>query len=266
MSLFKEKVVIGYTCAGDSYVQSVVDKLKNNYFDDENLYYCIVTDDRKAFDGIKRLNLIVNELSDFYADFPEIEKNEYFLKSQNSADYGEKFLNEGYLFPFSTMRFNLWQAIKLDITNVFFLCTDTRIDFLQFNDSFFDLKPAMYNAVSEWDENINQRGMQYIVPHLKARGLFPDQIVRVLDAAGRLYIGKDFITTLRFFDLWNDTMKYLYDTDNIKHFRSSYVINDEYILAPIYNVFHLNKRYEHATSRIFIVNHEPEKERFWMFK
>lgn len=265
MSLYKEKTVIGYTASGASYVASVVDKLKNHYFDDDNLFYCIVTDDRRAFDGIQRKNLIVNELSDFYVDFPEIEKNEYFLKSKDENDYGRKFIAQRYLFPFSTMRFNLWQAIKLDITNVFFLCTDTCIDFNQFNDSFFDIKPAMYNAVSEWDESINERGMQYVTPLLEKHGYIPDDIVRVLDAAGRLYIGHSKYKTIEFFYMWNAVMKELYASGNIKHFRSSYVINDEYILAPIYNVFDLNKRHEHSTSRIFLVNHEPERERFWMF-
>lgn len=266
MSLFKEKIVIGYTASGASYVASIVDKLKNHYFDDENIYYCIVTDDRRAFDGIQRKNLIVNELSDFYKDFPEIEKNEYFLKSKDEIEYGKKFIEERYLFPFSTMRFNLWQAIQLGITNVFFLCTDTCIDFEQFNDSFFDIKPAMYNAVSEWDESINERGMQYVAPILKETWNYhPDDVVRVLDAAGRFYVGSSLKEALEFFNVWTGVMKQLYANGDIRHFRSSYVINDEYILAPIYNVFGLNKRHEHSTSRIFIVNHEPERERFWMY-
>lgn len=267
MSLFKEKIVIGYTASGASYVASVVDKLKNHYFDDDNLFYCIVTDDRRAFDGIQRQNLIVNELSDFYAQFPEIEKNEYFLKSTDENDYGRKFLEEGYLFPFSTMRFNLWQALKLRITNVFFLCTDTKIDFEHFNNSFFDTKPAMYNAVSEWDESIEKSGMQYIVPILDKLGWNrPDPVVRVLDAAGRFIVGSGLGYMSVLFSVWNAVMKELYASGDIKHFRSSYVINDEYILAPIYNVFELNKRHEHSTSRIFMVKHEPERERFWMYK
>lgn len=265
MSLFKEKTVIGYTCAGETYRDTIIDKLKNYYFDDDNLYYCIVTDDRKAFDGIQRKNLIVNELSDFYQDFPEIEQNEYFLSSNSAEEYGEKFVRDGYLFPFSTMRFNLWQAIKLRINNVFFLCTDTKIDFSHFNDSFFDHKGTIFNGVSEWDESLDNHGMKYVSDYLNSIGLYPDQTVRVLDAAGRLYIGKDHLTTMKFFEVWNETMKYLYSSGNIIHYRSSYVINDEYILAPIYNVFGLNKRHEHSTSRIFIVKHEPEKERFWMY-
>jgi hypothetical protein len=47
------------------------------------------------------------------------------------------------------------------------------------------------------------------------------------------------------------------------HFQGSYVYNDEYILAPIYNVFGLNKKHSHASSGLFDVRHNQVEERFW---
>jgi len=46
----------------------------------------------------------------------------------------------------------------------------------------------------------------------------------------------------------------------MKHFRGSYVINDEYILAPIYNSLSMEHKFNHA---LFDVKHNAKEERFW---
>jgi len=63
-----EKIAICFTCCGPTYRQTAYEKLENYYFDNDNIYYCILTDDRNYFNGLKRKNLIVNELKDFYED------------------------------------------------------------------------------------------------------------------------------------------------------------------------------------------------------
>ena len=75
-SKFKEKVAICYSCSGESYRESALKNLQDYYFDDENLHYFIITDDKSYFDGVQRKNLVVNELKDFYEEFPLLEKYE----------------------------------------------------------------------------------------------------------------------------------------------------------------------------------------------
>ena len=130
----KEKIAICYTCCGPTYRKSAYDKIKNYYFDHEDIYYCILTDDKQYFKDLDRKNLIVNELEDFRAEFPKLKDKEFFLQSSDKNDYAKKWVDQGYLFPFSTYRFNVLQAIKLNIKNVALLCTDAAINF---NTSFF---------------------------------------------------------------------------------------------------------------------------------
>lgn len=263
-SVLKEKISICYTCCGPTYRESVMKKLNNYYFDDDNLFYCILTDDKSYFDSINRKNLIINELKDFYDEYPMLEKNEYFLESNSKTDYGTKFVDSNYVFSFSTYRFNVLQSIKLEIKNVVLMCADTKLDFNVFNNDFFDRKNYFYNAVSEWDSNINQNNMSFIVERLKSKfNLDVDETIRVLDAAGRMYIAEDLKSLETFFIIWNDVIEYLYETKKINVFRGTYVINDEYILAPIYNALNLNKRSVHCTERIFDVKHNVKEERFW---
>lgn len=66
MSILNEKLIVGYVAVGPTYRKSLYDKLINTYFDDENLYYCVITDNTEYFKDIKRKNLIVNEPSDFF--------------------------------------------------------------------------------------------------------------------------------------------------------------------------------------------------------
>lgn len=261
----KEKIAICFTCCGPTYRKSAKKKLEEYYFDNKNIYYCVLTDNKKYFKDVNRKNLIVNELKDFYPKYPSLEKNEAFLESKSKNDYAKKFQATNYQFSFSTYRFNVLQAINLGIKNVVLLCTDTDFDFSQFNEElFYKEAPTIHNAVSEWNASIETHNMPLIRNRLKERwNLEPDDSVRVLDAAGRFIVPNSLYELKKFFILWNDVIENFYKEDLIKHYRSSYVINDEYILAPIYNVLGLNKRRYSHVSRIFQVKHAIGTERYW---
>lgn len=272
----KEKIAICYTCAGPTYRKSAYDKIKNYYFDHDNLYYCILTDDKSYFEDLDRKNLIVNELEDFREEYPKLKDKEFFIKSSSRNEYAEKFVEQSYLFPFSTYRFNVLQAIKLGIKNVALLCTDTAIKFdpIFFNDELFNRKEMFYNAVSEWDQDAEKFGMEYPIRILKEKhNLSVDPKIRILDAAARMYIPENLESLERFFYIWNDVVETLYENEEILHFKGSCVINDEYILAPIYNALNLNKRHCHClqvpldkpSASIFDVRHNAIYERFWRY-
>lgn len=259
-----EKIAICFTCCGPTYRKTAYKKLQDYYFDNENIYYCVLTDNKNYFKGLKRKNLIVNELKDFYPRFPDLEKNEAFLKSKSKNDYARKFIEKDWAFSFSTYRFNLLQAISVGVKNVVLLCTDTDFNFKLFHNSLFKNSPIIYNAISEWDENIGNKDMIWIWGRLKEKfNLIPDINLRVLDAAGRFIIPNNLYQLKKMFILWNDVIEYLYRENLILRYRGSYVINDEYILAPIYNVLGLNKLYSHH-SPIFQVKHNVKEERFWI--
>ena len=263
-SKIKEKVAICYSCSGESYRESALRRLQEDYFDDDNMYYFIITDDKKYFDGVQRKNLFVNELRDFYPEFPLVEKYEALLEATDKNDYAQKFVETQYYYSFSLMRFHILQAYNQGINNVCMMCTDTKIDFNIFNDSFFDIKNTIYNAVSEWPANIEEKDMNLIRDYLKEKhNLMPAEVVKILDAAGRFFVFESLEFSKKFFDVWQDTITYLYETDYAKRFIGGYVYHDEYILAPIYDVFGLNKREVHCTSRMFDVQHNQLQERFW---
>ena len=266
-SILTEKIAVCYTCCGPTYRTSALKKLNEAYSDDDNVYFFILTDDKSFFNGVQRQNVIVNELKDFYDRFPKLEQNEFFLESSNSTEYATRFNEEAYLFPFSTYRFNILQAIDHGITNVALLCTDTYLDINRIAEAnMLHEKEMFYNAVSEWDVNVEGTHMIHIVNRLKDKfNLDVDPIVRILDAAGRLYVARDVESLSRFFNIWNDVIEHLYETKDINLFKGHYVINDEYILAPIYNVLNLSKRRHHSGSGAFIVNHNQLQERYWRY-
>ena len=106
-SKFKEKVAICYSCSGESYRESALKNLQDYYFDDENLHYFIITDDKSYFDGVQRKNLVVNELKDFYEEFPLVEKYEALIDAKDKSEYAQKFVDTNYQYSFSLMRFQM---------------------------------------------------------------------------------------------------------------------------------------------------------------
>lgn len=267
-SIVQEPLVIGYTCCGPTYRKSVYDKIKDYYFDDDNLYYCILTDDKSYFSDLTRKNLIVNELKDFYSEFPNLEKNEYFLESTNEQEYANSFIQNNYLFPFSTYRFNVLQAIKLEVKNVAMLCADTVITFNGVNENLFQNTNSMYNAISWWYSNadaplsVGYMDMKPIISFLENKYNKPiEKNLLVLDEAARLYIPNTLDDLKKLFGIWNEVIEFLYENKKINQYKGSYVIHDEYILAPIYNLLDINLK---NISNLFDVKHNKEVERFWV--
>ena len=267
-SIIQEPLVIGYTCCGPTYRKSVYDKIKDYYFDDDNLYYCILTDDKSYFSDLTRKNLIVNELKDFYSEFPDLEKNEYFLESTNEQEYANNFIQTKYLFPFSTYRFNVLQAIRLDVKNVAMLCTDAVITFNGVNEYFFQNTNNIYNSISRWYSNaqepsiIGYMDMKPIISFLENKyNKSIDKNLLVLDEAARLYIPNTLDDLKNLFYIWNEVIEFLYESKKINQYKGSYVIHDEYILAPIYNLLNINVG---NISNLFDVKHNREVERFWV--
>lgn len=262
---YKQKIAICYSCSGESYRESALRRLTEDYFDDDNLYYFIITDDKNYFKAVNRKNLIVNELKDFYDDFPMLEKYEALIDSKDKNDYAKKFIETRYLYSFSLLRFHLLQAARHGISNINLMCTDTCINFNTLNIRQEVLNTnTIYNAVSEWDSYTSNPHISMIANILEEKyGYVTQDPVRVLDAAGRFFCLDSVDTCKKLFEVWNEVIVHLYEKDMMKHYAGSYVYNDEYILAPIYQMFGLNKMISHSGSSFFIVNHNALHERFW---
>lgn len=261
---FSEKLAICYVSCGPTYRESLLKKLNEKYFDHENLYYFILTDDKSYFKDLPFTNLCVKELKDYYEEFPEIRQFEYLIEAKSKTEYATQFVKTNYVFPFSIMRFLLLDAYRAEIKNILLIVSDTWVDFNKLTDQYFIEKNRMFNAVSEWDEYIWTNNMHHIAKRLQTNhNLIPDKVVRILDACARLFVFKDLETAKNLFDIWHDVMMFLYKADLIKHYKSSYANNDEFILAPIYNVLKLNLSHQHSGYSIFSVNHDPVQERFW---
>jgi len=259
MSKYTEKIIVGYVAVGPTYRKSLYDNLKNYYEDDDNLYYCVITDNKDYFSDIDRKNLIVNDLNDFF-DENDNRRKEYLIRTEDKEEYAQKF-REGYRFPFSVYRFLLIQAIELGITNVTMMCTDTKIDFNIFQNEFLEEKNTIYNAISNWYVHRDEKEINKIYPFIKERfNIEVDEQLLVLDAAARFYIGENVEQLKKLFDIWDEVTYHLYETDNMKHFVGGYVINDEYILAPVYNAMKIKHKFNHA---LFDVKHNAKVERFW---
>lgn len=257
-----EKIAICYTAIGESYRESVVKRINESGYRGENYAYIILTDNVGYFEGKFNKFVTIYDVNKVMK-----HKEEIILSSVDKNDYAEQFSSTNYLFPFSIYRFLLIAAWGMDIKNVCIMCTDTKID-----ESVFDLsllgerKNYVYNAVSEWDAMGSEHSMGVVWDALRVIcGYEFDKrnSVRVLDHAARLFVF-EYLSDLRnFFVHWDKLIKYLYDTNNMHHFNGSYVINDEYILAPLYKMYGLTDNRLHNPPRIFQVNHNIAEERFW---
>ncbi len=261
---FSEKLAICYVSCGPTYRESLLKKLNEKYFDHENLYYFILTDDKSYFNDLPFSNLCVKELKDYYEEFPEIKQFEYLIEAKNKNEYATQFVKTNYRFPISIMRFLVLEAYKSEIKNILLIVSDTWVNFNQLTQTYFEQKNRTYNAVSEWDEYIWNNNMHYVASRLQNKhGLIPDKVVRVLDACARLFIFEDLEKAKKLFDIWHDVIMFLYNSRLTKSYEGSYAINDEFILAPIYNVLGLNLNHQQAGYSIFTVDHDPLRERFW---
>lgn len=259
-----DKIAICYTCCGPTYRETAREKLINYHKDNEDVFYFVITDDVEYFDGINRKNLIVKNIKEFYDEYPHIEKYEYFLESTNKEDYGKKFIEQNYKFPFSTNRLNFLIAKEYGIKNIVLLGTDT--DF--YIDRYCQIKEKdnkIYNCVSRWDQKISENNMEFVVNILKEKyNLKVDNQVRIYDAAGKLFCFESVEFMMKFFNIWDNIMKEIYETNNVNLFWGSYAINNEYILAPIYDALNIRGPQKDFVG-LFNAKHNPRVERFWMY-
>ena len=260
-----ERLAICYTCCGPTYRKTALEKINNLHIDHPNLYYFILTDDKNYFNGVTRQNFIVNELKDFYSEYPELETYESFLESVSVEDYAKKFIDQNYKFPFSTNRFHFKQAEKFNIHNIAMLGTDTDIN-LNIVNNILSHKNILYNSVSRWYKNISEERMMYVVDILRKKyNLNVDNDVMVFDAAAKLFLFQDVEKMNQFFEIWNDIMFTLYKEDKVKDFGGWYAVNDEYILAPIYNALGFKAPENDNYHSLFLAKHNPQEERFWIY-
>jgi len=257
-----DKIAICYTFCGPTYRKTAIEKLINLHKDDENIFYFVITEDKKYFEGIKRNNLFVYELNEFYDEYPHIKKYEYFLESTDKDDYARKFLEQRYRFPFSTNRLHLLLAEKHNITNVAMLGTDTDLS-IEIYKNINEKDNRLYNSVGRWYKKTDEKNMTFIVDILNNEyNLSVEEEIMIFDAAGKLFCFENVEFMRNFLNIWDEIMVKLYDGDLIKHYQGSYAVNNEYILAPIYNAIGIKpgKTY----GGLFTAKHNPKEERFWM--
>lgn len=263
-SKFEEKIAICYIACGPTYRETLLERLNETYFDDENLFYFILTDKKSHFDNLPFTNLCVKELKDYYEEFPEIVHYERLIEADDKNEYAEEFMKTNYRFPFSIIRFLFLEAVRKEITNILLIVADTWVRFENFTNDYLKTKNRIYNAVSEWDEYVWNNDMSVIASLLQKRyGLIVDKTIRVLDACARLFVFEKIEDAQKFFNIWHEIMVYIYTNNLLRLYAGSYANNDEFILAPIYNAFRLNLEHQHSGFGIFEVNHNPLKERFW---
>ena len=85
-SQLSEKIAISYLSCGQTFREITLYQLEHNCIDDDNIYYLILTDDKEYFNQCTRKNLVVNEISEYYKDYPEIEKNEDIVITNNASE------------------------------------------------------------------------------------------------------------------------------------------------------------------------------------
>lgn len=264
MKTLDNKLAICHTFCGQTYRDSCIDKLKNKYSDNKEVYYFVITDDTKPFNNIKRKNLIVKNLKEFYPKYPHLEKYEYFLESSSIEDYVKKFREQKYRFPFSTNRFHLDLASEYNIKNVALMATDSFFEISNFKKLKFR-DNIIYNLCTHWDKKITEKNMNLVTKVLERDfNLKCSEIVRIYDAACKLFCFSDIKFMLRFLKIWDHVLLSLYKSNDIKKFQGSYAVNNEYILGPIYNALKIKGPPNFTTNRsVLSVIHNKKKERFW---
>lgn len=263
---FTEKLAICYTCCGPTYRKTALEKINNLYFDHPNLYYFVLTDDKSYFKDVQRKNFVVNELKDFYNEYPYLEQYEYFLESEDASDYAKKFIDQNYKFPFSTTRFHLLQAKEHNVCNIAMLGTDSDVDFNILKQEHLDTKNVLYNTVTQWDVSADDVKMKIVVDLLKEKyNLITKSEIKVFDEAARLYVFNDLDKMIEFFNIWNSVILDLYTQNKMECFKGWYAMNDEYLLGAIYDVIGIYPPENiDLNPQILKTNHNPQVERFWL--
>jgi len=264
--VISEKILVCYHPCGPTFRKSVYDHLVKHYVDDDNVYYFILTDDKDYFKDVPRKNVIAKNLKDFYERFPEIEPYERYLESTDQNDYAQKYYEQNFLFPFTVLRFCYLQAIDMGITNVAIMCTDTKVDFAVI-ESLLHTKHFFHGAINRWFEPKTDPLIADVVEWINSKGLQVSDEVPVWDSAGKLFLSRSIEDMKHFFNLWHELCMYLWETGKMNKYphKGHYVIHDEHIVSPLYNVvgFDMWLSYQHSQPHIFHVHHNPDKERWW---
>lgn len=263
-----EKIALCYTACGPTFRASAIKKITENYYDHPNLYFFVITDNKEAFKDVKRQNLFVNELKDFYTQFPEIKDYEYILEcNDDPQEYGKRFMETGYRFSFPAMRFHLLQAMEHNLLNVAIMCTDTYLQFKWFTDDYFLKKRnVLFNAMSKWPKTHTAYTPEPVEQLIRREyNLSTKENYMVMDEAARLYIFEDKNALLDLFDVWDHVITTLFKEGSMhKYYMGGYVFHDETILGAVYSAIGFGEgdlcESAHWTWN---VTHNAKVERFW---
>ena len=257
-----EKIILCYTVAGPTYKKSALELLKNR-IKHNNIKYSLITNDKRYFSEILDNDIIVKELKEFYQEYPEIEPYEYFLETENLKEYGDAFLEKDYSFPFSSMRFHLKIAESLGITNVGLLATDSTFEFELITDELLSKKNILYNAVSLWPpDELDLHKIEIIRNVVKELWNTDFETPNMIyDEAARFYVFESVDFMNKFFLMWHELIVQMFKNETIKHFRGTFMHNEELMLAIIYKMLHIT--HPDPYVGVFDVNHDLELERPW---
>ncbi len=259
---FSEKIALCYTVAGPTYKKSALDKLKTR-IKNNNILYIVITNDKNYFSEVVDTDVIVKELKEFYSEYPEIEQYEYFLETEDLKEYGDAFLTKDYSFPFSVMRFHLKVAAEFGITNVGLLATDSDFKFNLVTDQLLSKKNILYNAVSLWppDELDLQKIdiIREVINNLW--NVTFENPNMIYDEAARFYVFESIEFMNKFFSMWHELIIEMFKNGTIKHFRGTFMHNEELMLAVIYKMLHIT--HPDPFIGLFDINHDLELERPW---
>lgn len=259
---FTEKIALCYTVAGPTYKKNALARLKERVIH-ENIKYFVITDNREFFSEVVADDIIIKELKEFYEEYPEIQPYEYFYETDDLEEYGNAFLYKDYSFPFSAMRFHLKLAYDHNITNVGLLATDSTIRLQLINDELLSNKNILYNAVSLWPcyehDMIKMDYIESIVEKLWNTKI--NRSIMIYDEAARFYVFRDTEFMNKFFRMWHELITEMYETRTIRHFRGTFMHNEELMVAVIYDL--LNMTHPMPYISLFEVNHDLAGERPW---
>ena len=255
-------IAVCYTCIGPTYRETVYKLLRDYYFDDELLYYFIITDDVSYFKDLDRKNLVVNHIKDF-EEHGYSEKYEPLLTSTRDKNaYAAEWLTNTYQYPFSINRFHCIQGLEQGVKNLCILCTDAMLKLKELEGNIVQIPNMIYNQCSVWRVREAERSdfeHYYLPVFKKMQGWsFDLEEIDIVDAAGRLIIPESLDQLRQFFDIFNLTLKHLYEEEDFKKKRAGYWVNDELILAPIYHKLGWS-----AKTVSFIEVFHNGGERFW---
>lgn len=259
----ENKVAICYTCTTRIVREIVLWQLTNKWFDHDNIYYFIITDDASTFNQCSRKNLIINTIEDY--DVHPVEKPD-----------------SNQPFSFSLFRFHLQQVKEYGITNIGMFCADSNFREVHYNnipvfEQIFNKltcnPKSFYNHVNAWKLNSITGNIKEGEINPTYRELFlgvlnflksqfnwepKDEYITIADAAVRFFNFENIEDLDIFFNIWDTTIHSVYKDiweDLFLSLSSGTILNDEYILGPIYNMVGLKWNLERQNELVAFESH-----------